>query len=62
MSNKTIKYTVTNEEYKIIEHEAISKGMKPSSFTKVAVFAYVSKYPAKGIFSLLTDSGIDKDS
>ena len=59
--SKTIKYTVTNDEYKILEHEALSKGMTVSGYTKTAVFAHASKYPAKGIFSVLLDTDVRRD-
>ncbi len=52
MSN-TISYSIPKEHYDIIKHEASSKGLTPSQFTKVAVFSYINKYPSKGVFSEL---------
>lgn len=51
--SKTIKFSMHISEFKILSHEAKSRGLTNSQFVKMAVFAYISKYPSKGIFSEL---------
>ena len=50
---KTLYISVSDEEYQLIKHEAKSKGLKPAAFGRMAIFSYVSKYPAKGVFAEL---------
>lgn len=51
--NKTISFTITDEQYRLLKHEANSKGLKPSEFSRMSVFSYINKYPSKGIFAEL---------
>ena len=51
--SKTISFTITNEQFKIIDHEAKSKGLKASEFSRLAIFSHINKYPSKGVFSEL---------
>lgn len=48
---RKIKFSVSDVEYAAIAFEARAKGLTASAFVKTAVFAYVSKYPAKGIMA-----------
>ena len=50
---KTISLTISLEQYKIINHEAKSKGLKPSEFVRMAVFSHINKYPSKGVMAEL---------
>jgi len=51
--SKTISLTITDEQYIILKHEAHSKGLKPSEFTRLALFSHINKYPSKGVFAEL---------
>lgn len=51
--SRTIKYTVSDEEFELIRHAARSKGMTPSGLTKTAVISHIGKYPPKGVFAIL---------
>ncbi len=51
--NKIISFSITLEEFELIRHNAIAKGMTPSAFCKNAVFSHITKYPAKGVFAEL---------
>lgn len=53
---KTIKFSVSDVEYAAIAFEARAKGLTASAFVKTAVFAYVSKYPAKGLMAEIARS------
>jgi len=52
---KTISFSVTIEEYNLINIAAMAKGSKPSGYCKSAVFSHLTKYPPKGIFVELND-------
>ena len=51
--SKTISFTIADEEYELIRHEAKSKGLKPSEFSRMAIFSHMNKYPSKGVFAEL---------
>jgi len=51
--SKTISLTISNEKYALVEHEANSKGLKPSEFIRMALFSHINKYPSKGIMAEL---------
>ena len=55
---KTISFSITDDEYKIIKYEARCKGMTPSGYARKTVFIDINKYPAKGIFTYLNSCGI----
>jgi len=48
---KTIKFTIIDEEYKVLHHQAKSRGLTASGFSKMAIWAYINKYPTKGVFA-----------
>ena len=49
--SRTISLTISDERYKIVEHEANSKGLKTSEFVRMALFSHINKYPSKGVFA-----------
>jgi len=51
--SKTISFTISEPQFKILKHEAESKGLKPSEYSRMAIFAYVNKYPSRGVFAEL---------
>ena len=51
--SKTISFTISDSEYQLLRHEAKSKGLKPSEFSRMAIFSHMNKYPSKGIFAEL---------
>lgn len=51
--SRTISLTVSDEAGLIIDHEAASKGLKPSEFCRMAVFSHMNKYPSKGVMAEL---------
>lgn len=50
---KTIRFSLTDDEYRIIHHEATARGLTTSAYSKAAVFSHVNKYPTKGVFAEL---------
>jgi hypothetical protein len=51
--SRTISFTIADEDYEIIRHEAKSKGLKPSEFCRMTTFSHINKYPSKGVMSEL---------
>lgn len=51
--SKTISFSMTDNEYKLIQFEARSKGLTPSQYSKMAVFSHTNKYASKGVFAEL---------
>ncbi len=52
---RSVSFSVDNQAYEIIRHEAAAKGLRPSEFSRMAVFSHINKYPSKGVFSELDD-------
>jgi hypothetical protein len=50
---KTISFSVTDEEARIIDAQARGKGLTRSYLAKTALFSYVSKYPVRGVWEEL---------
>ncbi len=50
---KTISFSVSDDEYVIIEHEAKSKGLRIGQYVKTATFSNINRYPSKGTFAIL---------
>jgi len=46
---KKIRFSVTDDQFRIIQFEAQAKGLKHSAFAKMTVFNYIAKYPCKGL-------------
>lgn len=53
MSKRTISFSLTDEEYALIEFEASSRGLTPSQLGKTALFSHMNKYPVKGVMAEL---------
>ena len=51
--SKTISFTISDEQYEVIRHEGMAKGLKPSEYSRMAVFSHIGKYPTKGVMALL---------
>ena len=51
--SKTISFTISDIQHALITHEANSKGLKPSEFSRMAVFSHMNKYPSKGVMAEL---------
>lgn len=49
--SKTISFTITEIQYKILQHAAMAKGLRPSEFSRMAIFSYINKYPSRGVCS-----------
>lgn len=52
---KTIRFSVDDEQYRILAVDAEAKGLSVAQYSKMAAFAYASKYPAKGVMRELAD-------
>lgn len=44
---RSISFSVTDNEYEVIDLESRCKGLKVSGYCKMAVFSHLAKYPAK---------------
>lgn len=53
MSKKPISFSVTKEEYSLIEFEATARGLTPSQLAKTALFSHMNKYATKGVMAEL---------
>ena len=52
---RTIRFSVDDEQYHVLARDAEAKGLSVAQYAKMAAFAYVSKYPAKGVMRELAD-------
>ena len=50
-----IRFSMDEEELRIIEHEAAARGLQRAAFCKTCVFSYINKSASKGVFSVLDD-------
>jgi hypothetical protein len=50
---KSIRFSITDEEERIINHEAKSRGLTKSQFAKSITFNFINKYLSKGILAEL---------
>ena len=50
---RTIKFSVSDEEYAIFYGEAGERGLTLSAYCKQATFSYLTKYPSKRILAKL---------
>ena len=53
--SRTISFSLTDIEYSLVDFEARSKGLQPSSYAKMATFSHMNKYGGKGVFSVLNE-------
>lgn len=47
--SRTIRFTISDEQYEAIQTEARARGLSPSAYSKSAVFAHMNKYASKGV-------------
>jgi hypothetical protein len=50
----TIRFSVDDAELATIEHEAKARGLTRAQFAKMATFAYIIKYPSKGVLQAIS--------
>jgi hypothetical protein len=51
--SRKITISVDDAQYRVIRYQAESKGLRPSQFTKMALFSHIAKYPAKGVMTVV---------
>ncbi len=51
--NRSISFSVKDDEYKTILHEANSRGITPSTLAKMKLFDSFNKSPSKGVMAQL---------
>jgi hypothetical protein len=51
--SRSISFSVSENEYAMILHEASARGLTPSSFTKMKLFDHINKAASKGAMAQL---------
>ena len=51
MSKTVVSFSVTDQEFVILQAKAMSKGLTPSQFVKMAVFDHINQHPPKGVMA-----------
>lgn len=52
---KTISFSVTDEEARLIDVEASARGLTRSQLAKTSLFSHMNKYPTKGVMAELAE-------
>jgi len=51
--SKTISFSVTEDEYRLITAEAKARGLSAAQLAKTSLFSHMNKYPTKGAIAEL---------
>jgi len=51
MSRRVVSFSMTDEEFRVLELKAASKGLPPAYFAKLAIFDHINQHPPKGVMA-----------